>query len=67
MQRTLPILLAVVFVLLAIFYLIPGINHPLSFSGSPTASHVKHAIVFFGLAVLSLIWARMSTGATANR
>ena len=64
MQRVaLPIILAVVFVLIAIFYLIPGISHPLV-SNNPLASHGKHAILFVGLAVLSLVWARFAANST---
>ncbi len=58
-----PALLAVLFVLAAVFYLIPGVTHALV-SDSPTAIHVKHAILFAGLAVLSLVWARFAANAT---
>ena len=61
MQRAaLPIALAIIFILLMIFYLIPGISHPLV-SDNPFSPHAKHAILFAGLAVLSLIWARFAT------
>jgi hypothetical protein len=56
--------LAVIFVALAIYYLIPHIYHPFTFS-TPTNSHVTHAIVFFVLAVVSLIGARFA--ANTNR
>jgi hypothetical protein len=60
-QRTaLPIALAIVFLLLMVFYLVPGVSHPLV-SDNPLGSHAKHAILFAGLAVLSLVWARFST------
>jgi hypothetical protein len=49
-------------IVLGVYYLIPGIYHPLTFSGSPTASHLKHALVFFGLAVLALIASRFAIG-----
>ncbi len=61
MQRaTLPIILAVIFVILAVFYLVPGISHPLV-TDNPAGSHLKHTLLFVGLAVLSLIWARFAT------
>lgn len=61
MQRAaLPIILAIVFLILMVFYLVPGINHPFV-SGNPLGAHAKHAILFAGLAVLSLVWARFST------
>ena len=64
MQRAvLPIIMAIVFLLLMVFYLVPGINHPLV-SANPLASHAKHAILFAGLAVFSLIWARFMSNST---
>jgi hypothetical protein len=56
-RATLPILLALVFLALMVFYLVPGVNHPLV-SDDPLGMHAKHAILFGGLAVLSLVWAR---------
>jgi hypothetical protein len=44
--------------ILGVYYLVPGVWHPLTFSGSPTGSHLTHALLFFGLAVLGLISAR---------
>lgn len=61
MQRAiLPIALAIVFLALMAFYLAPGFSHPLV-SDDPLGMHPKHAILFGGLAVLSLIWARFAT------
>ena len=61
MQRAaLPIALAIVFLILMVFYLVPGVNHPLV-SDNPLGSHAKHAGLFAGLAVLSLVWARFRT------
>ena len=54
--------LAAVCVALAIYYLIPSIYHPLP-SSAPTNSHVKHAIVFAGLAVVSIVGARFAANA----
>ncbi len=51
--------LAVVCVALAIYYLIPGIYHPFT-SSAPNDSHLKHALVFFGLAVVSVVGARFA-------
>ncbi len=60
MQRAaLPVALAIVFLILMVFYLVPGISHPLV-SDDPMGSHAKHAILFAGLAVLSLVWARFT-------
>ena len=63
MQRSiLQIILAVVFLALMIFYLVPGVSHPLV-TDDPLGAHVKHAILFGGLAVLSLVWARFAANA----
>jgi hypothetical protein len=43
---------------MAIWYLIPGIYHPLVFSGDPNEQHIKHAALFLALAVLSGIAVR---------
>jgi len=41
---------------LGVYYLVPGPTH-LLVSDDPTGQHIKHALVFFALAVLSLIGA----------
>jgi len=63
---TLPILIAVICLALMVFYFIPGIYHPLT-SGNPLARHMKHVILFAGLAVLSLVWARFATNSAGRR
>ncbi|MBV8083785.1 MAG: hypothetical protein JO247_03110 [Chloroflexi bacterium] len=65
-MRTLAIVLAVIFLVLMVFYLIPGVNHPFT-SGAPTATHVKHAVLFLALAVLCFIGARFVSSSTATR
>jgi hypothetical protein len=47
------IVLAIVGIALGVFFLIPGINHVIADSGM----HWKHAILFFGLAVIGIIGA----------
>jgi hypothetical protein len=44
--------------LIGIYYLIPGIPHVLA--DPPLDSHLKHALVFFGLAVLGVIASRFA-------
>jgi uncharacterized membrane protein len=61
-RAILPLAIAVLCVLVAVFYLVPGPTHPFV-SDDPTGSHIKHALLFFGLAVLSLIWARFAANA----
>ncbi len=50
------IILAIVGIALGIFFLIPGINHVITDSHT----HIKHAILFFGLAVIGIIGALVS-------
>ena len=47
------IVLAIVGIALGVFFLIPGINHVIADS----SMHIKHAILFFGLAVIGIIGA----------
>ncbi len=51
--------LAAICVALAVYYLIPNIYHPFT-SSAPTNSHLKHALVFLGLAVVSVVGARFA-------
>jgi len=50
------IAVAVVALLLTIYYVIPGVNHVLV-SGNPTATHLKHVALFGALTVLGVIGA----------
>lgn len=52
---------------LGVYYLVPGIWHPLTFSSSPTAAHLKHALLFFGLAVLGVIATRFVVGSRVSK
>jgi hypothetical protein len=45
------IALAIVGIALGIFFLIPGINHIIADS----SMHIKHAILFFGLAIIGIL------------
>lgn len=54
---TLLIVVAVIFVILAIYYLIPGIDHPLTFSASKH-SHITHAVAFFAIAIFAFLGSR---------
>jgi hypothetical protein len=56
---------AVVCVLIAVYYLIPGINHILA-SGDPTSRHLKHAVAFLALAVVALVGARFAANAESR-
>jgi hypothetical protein len=59
-RAALQILMAIIFLMLMVFYLVPGINHPLV-SDDPMGVHVKHGLLFGGLALLSLVWARFKS------
>jgi hypothetical protein len=66
--RALLLVVAVVCLALAIFYIIPGPYHPFTFSGTPTGRHVTHAVVFFALAVLSALASRfVGSGSEAGK
>ncbi len=43
-------ILAIVALLLGVYYLIPNVYHPLA--SDPMATHVKHAVAFFAVAVV---------------
>ncbi len=47
------IVLAIVGIALGIFFLVPGINHVIASSDT----HIKHALLFFGLGVIGIIGA----------
>jgi hypothetical protein len=47
------ILVAIIGVALGIFFLIPGVNHIITTS----SMHIKHAILFFGLAIIGILTA----------
>ena len=48
------ILVAVVALILAVYYIIPGIYHPLT-TTPPLASHPTHAVAFFLLAIIGVV------------
>jgi hypothetical protein len=48
------IVLAIVFFALAVYYIIPGIYHPFTFS-LPAESHKTHALAFLALSAVCLI------------
>jgi hypothetical protein len=52
-MKALAIALAVIFFVLAGIYLLPA---------GPLGHHVKHAVIFFVLALLSLVWLRFQAG-----
>ncbi|HEU5227013.1 MAG TPA: hypothetical protein VFU49_04305 [Ktedonobacteraceae bacterium] len=48
------IVVAILSLALAVYYVIPGYSHILV-SGNPTAMHLKHVLLFAGIAVLGVI------------
>jgi hypothetical protein len=52
------IVAAVVCLGLGVFYIVPGPYHPFTFSGTPTGSHVTHALGFVALAVVAFLGSR---------
>jgi hypothetical protein len=57
------IVLAIVGIALGIYFLIPGVNHVIADS----TMHIKHAILFFGLAVIGIIGALVARPKAALR
>ena len=49
------IVIAIIALVLGIYYIVPGVYHPFTFSGTPSGSHKTHAILFFILFVLLAI------------
>jgi len=49
-------------VLIAAYYLIPGVTHVLV-SEDPLGRHVKHALAFLAVAVVALVGARFAANA----
>ncbi|HEV2239185.1 MAG TPA: hypothetical protein VGR57_21195 [Ktedonobacterales bacterium] len=52
------ILVAVICLAMTIWYLVPGVYHPLVTHGIVNDRHTTHAILFFVVAVLSAIGSR---------
>ena len=51
------IVVAIIALVLCVFYLVPGVYHPLTFSGKPTDAHRTHAIAFGILTAIAIIGA----------
>jgi hypothetical protein len=50
------IVVAIIALVACVFYIVPGVTHPLV-SGNPTAAHYKHAAAFGALAVIAVVGA----------
>ncbi|HTK09956.1 MAG TPA: hypothetical protein VL485_22480 [Ktedonobacteraceae bacterium] len=59
------IVVAIIGLLLAIFYAIPGLSHPLV-SSNPLAAHYKHVALFAVLAILGVVGALVSRPKAAS-
>lgn len=59
---TVIIVAGVISLLLAIYYIIPGIYHPLT-SENPNGMHIKHFLVFLALAVVAFVGSRFARNA----
>ena len=60
------IVVAIIALILCVFYLIPGVTHPLV-SSDPTAAHYKHAAAFGALAVIAIIGALVTRPKSVTR
>ncbi len=61
------IVVAVIALVLSVYYLIPGVYHPLTFSGTPTGGHPTHAIGFFLIAAVCVIAALVNRPKSSAR
>lgn len=61
------LVVAVVALALGVFYLIPGLYHPFTFSKTPTDAHLTHAIAFFVLCLLLVVVALVNRPKAATR
>lgn len=50
------IVVAIIALVLCVFYMVPGVTHPFV-SSDPTGAHYKHAIAFGAVAVIAIIGA----------
>jgi hypothetical protein len=60
------IVIAIISLVLAVYYLVPGIYHPLT-NTPPLSSHPTHAVLFFAIAVVCVIAALVNRPKTAHR
>jgi len=60
------LIVAVVCLVLAVYYLIPGIYHPFT-SSPPNESHKTHALAFAVIAVVAFLGARFARSSASNR
>jgi hypothetical protein len=51
------LVVAVLAILVCVYYVIPGYSHVLITSGDPKATHIKHVLAFAALAVIAIIGA----------
>jgi amino acid transporter len=53
------IAVGIICLLVAIYYIVPGIYHPLT-TDNPNGSHLKHFIAFLALAVVAFVGSRFA-------
>ena len=58
-KKNIVIILAVIFILITIYYLIPGFSHILVFNNHPDTYQLKHASLFFILAIIDVVFGRI--------
>ena len=63
---TLALILAVLFVLGGVYYLIPNMYHVLTFHDA-TQPQLKHALAFFAVAVVLVVGARFARNSSQGR
>ena len=58
-KKNIVIILAVIFIILTIYYLVPGFYHLFVFNNHPDTYQPKHAILFFILAIIDVVFGRI--------
>ena len=61
------IVLALLALALGIYYFVPGIYHPFTFSGTPTGSHLTHGVAFLILAAILVVAALINRPKSSTR
>ncbi len=60
------IVVAIIALVLAVYYIIPGIYHPLT-NTPPMSSHPTHAVLFFAITVICVIAALVNRPKSIQR
>lgn len=65
-KKTIVVIVSILFIIVGIYYLIPGFSHILTYNNHPKTAQVKHAILFFVLAAIAIIFGRIIVNRTSS-